>query len=87
MTNKFHDEQALIPQVTGYQLPEPAGIVISHARILTNIYPADQLREEVTKAELRGRESMRQECLQECSAEATDNGTAQRIAKSIEGIK
>jgi hypothetical protein len=54
--------------MTEYQLPEPAGIVISHngyrsvrwsvqARILTTIYTADQLREEVTKAELRGREA------------------------------
>ena len=34
-----------------------------------------------------GRESMRIECLQECSAEATDNGTAQRIEKAIGELK
>jgi hypothetical protein len=71
-----------------YQLPEPD----------THCYDEDTktdcwsfsreiMAQEIAKAELRGREAMRQECLQECSAEATDNGTAQRIAKSIEGIK
>ena len=38
-----------------YQLPEPYFGVLG-------AYTADQLREEVTKAELRGRESMREEC-------------------------
>ena len=34
-----------------------------------------------------GREAMKAECQQECSAEATDNGTAQRIAKAIGELK
>ena len=34
-----------------------------------------------------GRDSMKAECQQECSAEATDNGTAQRIAKAIGELK
>ena len=46
-----------------------------------------QFEECWQQAYAAGRESMREECLQECSAEATDNGTAQRIEKAIEGIK
>ena len=48
---------------------------------------AQMFHGRIAKEYAAGRESMRQECLQECSAEATDNGTAQRIAKAIERIK
>ena len=46
-------------------------------------YTADQMQ----AAYQAGRDSMKAECQQECSAEATDNGTAQRIAKAIEELK
>ena len=61
-----------------YQLPEP----IFHNGIHSYYSPY-----QMQQAYAAGRESMREECLQECSAEATDNGTAQRIEKAIEGIK
>ena len=60
-----------------YQLPEPSPCG----------YKFFYTEAQMQQAYAAGREAMRQECLQECSAEATDNGTAQRIAKSIEGIK
>ena len=65
-------------------------------------YTADQMqaayqageataREDLTIAYMsgyhKGRDAAKAECQQECSAEATDNGTAQRIAKAIEELK
>ena len=86
-----------------YQLPEPYhfGLTPQHTWLsitpdqyekLKAIYRMsshshETLIKEVAKAELRGRESMREECLQECSAEATDNGTAQRIEEAIRNLK
>ena len=73
-----------------YQLPETSATLAfggseweSEWISSEDAYSAEQMQQ----AYADGRESMREECLQECSAEATDNGTAQRIEKAIEGIK
>ena len=72
-----------------YQLPEPAlpncviGKDSTMRQIRLDCYTADQMQ----AAYQAGREAMKAECQQECSAEATDNGTAQRIAKAIGELK
>ena len=70
-----------------YQLPEPA-IHAPFYKEYKTVYQGDYFTaDQMQQAYKVGRESMRVKCLQECSAEATDNGTAQRIEKAIEGIK
>ena len=70
----------VVPQ---YELPEPAKLLHLHtANGTVNYYTADQLRQEIAKAEQRGRESMR------CAHMACMTATPEREAvASLEFIK
>ena len=85
-----------------YELPEPIGQIVGKRLIpeginefwgyfaegyenlnKIDVHTADQMQQ----AYQAGRDAMRQECQQECSAEADEYGVAQRISKAIGELK